>query len=171
MQTDTELSALQRAKQLASRIFGTRPIWMNILMVFCAYMTFFYLPWDLFVKPVAQDQEVWFGILLTGWAAKATEPLHWAIYAAGTWGFWKMRSWMWPWASLYVLQIAISMFVWQFRDPRGDGILGGVLIAAPFLLLTVALWRTRWRFDAETERSPQDPQEPSGETTEIVEED
>lgn len=90
MQTDTELSALQRSKQLASRIFGARPVWMNILMVFCAYMAFIYLPWDLFVKPVAEDQEVWFGILLTGWAAKATEPLHWAIYAAGTWGFWKI---------------------------------------------------------------------------------
>ncbi|MDK1023476.1 MAG: hypothetical protein QGD92_04505 [Gammaproteobacteria bacterium] len=161
MQTDTELSALQRSKQLVSHIFGPRPIWMNALMVFCAYMTFIYLPWDLFVKPVAEDQEVWFGILLTGWAAKATEPLHWAIYAAGTWGFWKMRSWMWPWASLYVLQIAFSMFVWQFLHMRGNGILGGLAITAPFLLLSVALWRTRWRFDPETEASPE-----QGETSE-----
>jgi hypothetical protein len=153
MPTDTELSAMQKAKQLAYRLFNTRPVWMNVLMVFCAYMTFIYLPWDLFVKPVADDQEVWFGILLTGWAAKATEPLHWAIYAAGTWGFWKMRSWMWPWASLYVLQIAIGMFVWQFRDPRGGGILAGLLITTPFLLLIVALWRTRWRFDTKIEKS------------------
>lgn len=165
MQTDTELSALQRSKQLVSHIFAPRPIWMNVLMVFCAYMTFIYMPWDLFVKPVAEDQEVWFGILLTGWAAKATEPLHWAIYAAGTWGFWKMRSWMWPWASLYVLQIAIGMFVWQFRDPRGDGILGGLAIALPFLLLSVALWRTGWRLDPESEASA----EPSTEQNETSE--
>ena len=131
---------------------------MNVLMVFCAYMTFIYLPWDLFVKPVAEDQEVWFGILLTGWAAKATEPLHWAIYAAGTWGFWQMRSWMWPWASTYVLQIAISMFVWQLLDDRGEGIFGGLLVALPFLLLAVALWRARWRFRGTIEESSEQPE-------------
>jgi hypothetical protein len=32
--------------------------------------------WDFFVKPVAHDAEVWFGIVLSGWAAKLTEPLH-----------------------------------------------------------------------------------------------
>jgi hypothetical protein len=120
---------------------------MNAIMIFCAYMSFVYMPWDLFVKPVAEDQEVWFGIVLTGWAAKATEPLHWAIYAAGTWGFWKMRNWMWPWASIYVLQIAISMFVWQFMDLRGKGVIGGLLTATPFLILSIALWRARWRFN------------------------
>ena len=64
---------------------------MNVLLAFCLYMTFVYLPFDLFFKPVADDEEVWFGFLLHGWAAKLTEPLHWAIYGAGAWGFWKMR--------------------------------------------------------------------------------
>ncbi len=41
---------------------------------------------------------VWLGFMLTGWAAKATEPLHWLIYGAGAYGFWKMSRWMWPWA-------------------------------------------------------------------------
>ena len=45
---------------------GLRPWWMNLIMMFCAYMAFIYMPWDLFVKPVAEDQEVWFGIMLTG---------------------------------------------------------------------------------------------------------
>ena len=52
---------------------------MTGLMVFCAYMTFIYMPFDLFYKPVAEDAEVWLGITLYGWAAKSTEPLHWAI--------------------------------------------------------------------------------------------
>ncbi len=128
------------------QVFGGRPIWMNALMLFCGYMTFVYMPWDLFIKPVAEDQEVWFGIMLTGWAAKATEPLHWLIYAAGTWGFWKMRTWMWPWAALYVVQIAIGMLVWQTIDSRGQGWLPGLLTSLPFVVLAIALWRARARF-------------------------
>jgi len=128
-----------------------RPIWMNLLMAFCAYMTFIYVPWDFFFKPVAEDAEVWFGILLSGWAAKATEPLHWLIYAAGTVGFWKMKAWMFPWASLYVVQIAIGMFVWSLLDERGPGLIGGSISALPFIILAVALWRAKPRF---TEKTP-----------------
>ena len=67
--------------------WGSRPWWMNLMFYFCLYMTFIYMPFDFFLKPVAEDQEVWFGILLTGWWAKATEPLHWLIYGAGAYGF------------------------------------------------------------------------------------
>ena len=67
--------------------FGRRPWWMNALFAFCLFMTFVYMPYDMLWKPVEKDQEVWFGYLLHGWAAKATEPLHWAIYAAGAYGF------------------------------------------------------------------------------------
>lgn len=123
-----------------------RPIWMNLLMAFCAYMTFIYVPWDFFFKPVAEDAEVWFGVLLSGWAAKATEPLHWLIYAAGTVGFWKMKTWMFPWASLYVVQIAIGMFVWNLLDERGQGLIGAGISALPFIVLAVALWRAKPRF-------------------------
>ena len=63
--------------------WGLRPWWMNGLFYFCCYMTFIYMPFDLFLKPVAEDHEIWFGFSLTGWWAKASEPLHWAIYAAG----------------------------------------------------------------------------------------
>ena len=124
-------------------LFRGRPHWMNALMLFCAYMTFLYLPFDLFWKPVAQDEEVWFGVLLHGWAAKATEPLHWAIYAAGTWGFHRMRSWMHPWAALYVVQVAIGMLVWNLLYPKGWGLAGGLGAALPFLALALALWRAR----------------------------
>ena len=47
-----------------------RPGWMNLLFGFCLYMTFIYLPFDLFWKAVEHDEEVWFGLTLTGWAAK-----------------------------------------------------------------------------------------------------
>ncbi|MBT8146030.1 MAG: hypothetical protein KJN90_04210 [Gammaproteobacteria bacterium] len=126
--------------------FSQRPWWMNALLLFCAYMTFIYVPWDLLSKPVSEAQEVWFGVLLTGWAAKATEPLHWLIYGAGTMGFWQMRSWMHPWASLYTAQVAVGMFVWSVLDERGQGALGGLLTAIPFVVLAVLLWRSRHRF-------------------------
>ena len=90
-----------------------RPWWMTATWAFCAYMTVFYMPFDLFLKPVAEDAEVWFGFVLRGWAAKATEPLHWLLYGFATYGFYRMRPWMWPWASLYVVQVAIGMLVWN----------------------------------------------------------
>ena len=48
-------------KQLKQN-FALRPIWMNAVMGFCFFMTFIYLPWDIFIKPLAEDQEVWFGV-------------------------------------------------------------------------------------------------------------
>ena len=75
---------------------GQRPHWMNALLLFCAFMTFIYLPWDIFLKPLSEDQEVWFGLMFTGWAAKAGALAHWFVYGAGTLGFWKMKSWMHP---------------------------------------------------------------------------
>jgi hypothetical protein len=125
-----------------------RPWWMNAIFAFCLYMTFVYMPWDIFVKPVAQDEEVWFGITLHGWAAKATAPLHWLIYGGLAYGFWRMRPWMWPWASVYAAQVSISMLVWNLLDPRGGGWLAGLVAAALFAVPTVALWRARPLFQA-----------------------
>ncbi|MCH2254606.1 MAG: hypothetical protein MK365_15795 [Vicinamibacterales bacterium] len=124
-----------------------RPWWMNLILGFCLFMTFGYLPFDMFWKPVATDQEVWFGFLLEGWAAKLTEPVHWAIYAAGAYGLWKMRSWMWPWAAAYSLQVAISMLVWSLM--RGSLAAGGVAFAV-FMIPTIALYRARERFRSVT---------------------
>ncbi len=123
---------------------STRSWWMNLIFCFCLFMTFIYMPFDMFLKPVAQDQEVWFGFLLEGWAAKLTEPFHWAIYGAGAYGFWKMRSWMWPWAAIYALQVAISMLVWSAL--RGT-FLVGVISFSIFMIPTIALYRSRRSFD------------------------
>ncbi len=66
---------------------GKRSWWMNLIFAFCLYMTFIYMPFDIFLKPVAEDEEVWFGFTLHGFWAKATAPLHWLIYAGLAWGF------------------------------------------------------------------------------------
>jgi len=125
---------------------GSRPIWMNFLMLFCAFMTFIYMPFDMFLKPVAEDQEVWFGIMLIGWAAKFTEPLHWLIYGFGCYGFWHMKSWLHPWAALYTVQVAIGMVVWGLLYSNANA--STVLVAIPFLLLAWMLWRAKPQFMA-----------------------
>ena len=123
--------------------WAKRPWWMNLLLGFCTFMTFVYLPFDMLWKPVAADQEVWLGFLLEGWAAKLTEPVHWAIYAAGAYGMWKMRPWMWPWAAVYSLQVATSMLVWGLTH---GSLLGGGVAFAIFMIPTVALYRARATF-------------------------
>ncbi len=132
---------------------GLRPWWMNALMFFCAYMAIVYMPWDFFAKPVQQDEEIWFGFMLYGWAAKTTEPLHWAIYAAGAYGFWRMRSWMWPWAAVYSAQVAIAMLVWSLLYRGGlSGWFVGLVSFALLAALTRVLWRARDQF--KWERAP-----------------
>jgi short-subunit dehydrogenase len=128
-------------------IFDGRPGWINALMAFCAYMAFVYVPWDFFMKPAAQDEEVWLGVLFTGWAAKLTEPLHWAIYAAGFFGFYRMRGWMWPWAAVYAGSVAFGMLVWPIL--YRDSVLLGLVAFVPFAWLTRALWRAETLFGAE----------------------
>lgn len=123
-----------------SNTFSGRPHWMNAIMVFCAYMTFIYMPFDIFYKPVADDEEVWFGFMLTGWAAKATAPIHWLIYGFGFYGFYKMKSWMFPWASLYVVQVAIAFGLFGWLN-QGAPLYISALFSIPFIVLAVMLWR------------------------------
>lgn len=123
-----------------------RPLWMYLPWLFCIYMTFIYMPFDIFFKPVAEDAEVWFGFSLYGWWAKATAPLHWLIYGLGAYGFWKMSRWMHPWAALYTLQIVISMFVWNLLPPNGQGWIAGAVAGAIFLVPTIALFVGRRHF-------------------------
>jgi hypothetical protein len=142
---------------------------MNLLMLFCAYMAFVYVPWDLTMKPTRFDDEVWFGVRFHGVWAKLLEIPHGFVYAAGTYGFWRMRRWMWPWAALYVAQVAFSFFWFPIlyggrgrlsafdvieRDGFGSwlraiepasvvlGLVGGGL----FAIVARALWHARERF-------------------------
>jgi len=115
---------------------------MNVALVFCAYMTFVYVPWDFFAKPIAQDEEVWFGVLFRGGAAKLLEIPHWFVYAALTYGLRRMRPWTGAFGSLYSAQIAFGMFVWNFAEHEGVllPLFLGVVGAVPFALLAVAFW-------------------------------
>ena len=127
-------------REWLSDFFAGRPAWINALMVFCAYMAFVYVPWDFLWKPVARDEEVWLGIMFKGWGAKLTEPLHWAIYTAGFYGFYRMRSWMWPWAAAYVGSVALGMLVWPLLYQQHYALLLGMVGFAAFALLSRALW-------------------------------
>ena len=128
-----------------SKDWHSRPWWMNLIFYFCLYMTFIYLPFDLFLKPVEGDEEIWFGFTLTGWWAKATEPLHWLIYGLGAYGFWRMKTWMWPWASVYAAQIVIAMFTWNILNDMGS-LISAFISAFIFSLPMIALWCSREDF-------------------------
>ena len=136
--------------------FAARPWWMNAMMLFSAYMAFVYVPWDLFVKPAALDEEVWFGIRFHGAWAKILALPHWAIYAAGAYGFWKMRPWMWPWAAVYLGQVAIAMLVWPLLYGPGGffgNLLMGLVSGGIFAGITRALWNARERFQPEVQET------------------
>ncbi len=126
-------------------LWRERPWWLNLIWFFCLYMTFIYMPFDMFTKPYDRWEEIWFGFTLSGWPAKLTEPIHWAIYAAGSYGIWKMKSWMWPWAAVYSFQVVIAMAV--FSILAGGGWISATVAGLLFMLPTVALFRARSLFD------------------------
>jgi len=132
-----------------------RPWWMNLIFYFCVYMTVIYMPFDLFLKPVAEDEEVWFGFTLYGWWAKATAPLHWLIYGGLAWGFWRMSSWMWPWAAVYAAQVVIAMALFPVVNAGRGGGTAGLIAGALFAVPMVALWRARPLFQGARDNNPQ----------------
>ena len=126
-----------------------RPCWMSGLMYFCMIMAAVVLPLNLLRVPVAHAEQVWFGIVWHGWTAKLGALAHWAIYAAGAFGFWRMRTWMWPWAAVYAAQVAWSMFIWFAVHRGGAGGFGVALLSLiPYGGLTVLLYRARPLFHA-----------------------
>ena len=145
------LSFLSRYEKLMvnldSRIFVGRPLWMNGVFAFCAYMTFIYLPWDVFVKPIAEDEEVWFGVLFYGWMAKIGGVIHWFVYATITYGLWDMRPWVRLWISIYLLQIAFSMIVWAYLTEASTSPWLNLLIGAVFVMLSYMFYRSQSVFE------------------------
>ena len=145
--------------QQVNREWNKRPLWINLVWFFCLYMTFIYMPWDMFIKPPERWEEVWFGFTIRGWPAKVTEPVHWAIYIAGSYGFWKMARWMWPWAAIYAAQVTIGMIIFNviagpdYGDGRGGGTVMAVLIGAALAWLTWKLWQAKTLFDATAEQT------------------
>jgi hypothetical protein len=126
-----------------------RPWWINLLFFFCLYMAVVHTPLDLFFKPVGSDEEVWFGVVFRGWAAKILAIPHWIIYGLGAYGFWRMRPWMWPWAAVYTAQVALAFLVWGIVHFDGLGVLLALISPVPFLALAGALFFERERFEAD----------------------
>ncbi len=125
-------------------VFRGRPFWLNAVMVFCAYMSFVYVPWDIFIKPASADGEVWFGVLLTGTAAKWAALPHWFVYGAGLYGLRRNRPWVMIAGAVYVSQVALSMFLWPiFQYGSLTGFVLGLIAAIPFVLLVIAFWNSR----------------------------
>lgn len=125
--------------------WSKRAWWLNLIMLFSVYMVFVYTPFDVGLKPLAEDEDVWFGYTFTGWAAKAGGVLHAVVYAALAWGLWKMRPWVWWVGSLYLTQVALAMFLWPLFNGQG-GLLTAAIAGGLFAIPAVAFWMARDSF-------------------------
>jgi hypothetical protein len=112
------------------------------LAAFCAATVLYLVVRDLFV-PHVRDVEVWFGFELTGWPARATAPLHWAIFAFGAWAFATKRAWIWPAATWYAVYVAFSHLVWNLTSVSGGGLSAGLVQLGIFLAPAFLLLRLR----------------------------
>ena len=102
---------------------------------------------DLTLPHVA-EVEVWLGFELRGTWARATAPIHWAIYATAGLAFARDRDWVWRAAIPWSIYIAFSHLVWNLTSRSGGGPVLGLLHLALFLVptaLLVVLHRVRNR--------------------------
>lgn len=126
--------------------WARRPWWLNLILLFSLYMTFIYSIFDVVLKPLDEDEDVWLGIMFTGWAAKVGGVVHWIVYGALAWGLWFMRPWAWWLGSLYATQVAVAMFIWPLLQNPGGGWVPSVVAGALFAIPAVAFWRSRALF-------------------------
>jgi len=124
---------------------------MTAAAAFCLVTVVFLAARDL-LSPEIRDVEVWLGFELRGAAARLTAPLHWAIFAAGVWGFWTQRPWIVPSAAAYVFYVAVSHLVWSEASPNGNGWRIGLLQAAAISVPGWLLLRAGRRRAASRER-------------------
>ncbi|MEM8766731.1 MAG: hypothetical protein AAGE43_04760 [Pseudomonadota bacterium] len=125
--------------------WAKRSWWLNLVLLFCLFMTFLYSPFDVVLKPLAEDEDVWLGYMFTGWAAKAGGVVHWVVYGALAWGLWFMRPWAWWLGSLYSTQVAIAMFLWPLFHAQSSWV-GALTAGALFAIPAIAFWRSRDQF-------------------------
>jgi hypothetical protein len=117
-------------------------------MAYCAVAAYVFIPIDFLWTPTADDVEVWLGVALHGRAAKITAPLHFLIYAAGAYGFWRLKGWMWPWAAVYAGSVAVGSFVWSMNQHGGFwGFVLGLLSGGAVGAVAYALWESRHLFE------------------------
>ncbi len=120
---------------------------LNVLLLFSAFMTFVYVPWDFFVKPVGLDEEVWFGVIFRGGWAKLLEIPHFAVYAALMVGLWGQRAWTRPLLAAYGVQVTIANVVWPLLYIEGwTRFPFAAAAGGAFAALTVWVWRNEALF-------------------------
>jgi hypothetical protein len=120
-----------------------RPAWMTALAAVCALTVVVSVFRDVFL-PANRWMEIWFGFEITGWPALATAPIHWAIFAAGAYGFWNQRPWAGPCAAGYLVYAGFAHLVWSEVSPHGRGIAIGLVQAAALSGLgLLILWKSR----------------------------
>jgi hypothetical protein len=129
-----------------------RPWWMTALAIVCLLALVVNVVRDLFL-PETRDVEVWLGFEVTGWAAWVTAPVHWAIFAAGAWGFWRCRPWIRGGAAAYLFYVGVSHVVWSEVSVNGRGWPIGLAQAAAASVAAILLLRARDAF----ERVPREP--------------
>ena len=129
-------------------ILMRRPFWMNVVFLFCVYMTFVYLPWDVFIKPIAEDEEVWFGFIFYGWMAKLGGTVHWIVYGSLTYGLWYMRPWAWSFIGLYLLQVAWSMCVWALMTDYSSSGWASLVVALISVFLSILFYKNKPLFNS-----------------------
>jgi hypothetical protein len=123
-------------------------------------MTFIYSPFDVVLKPMAEDEDVWFGFMFHGWAAKVGGVVHWLVYAALAWGLWRMEAWVWILGSLYTSQVALAMFLWPIMQTDSGSLISSLIAGGLFGIPAVAFWRSKPLF---TEKQPfSEKQPPTG---------
>ncbi len=121
------------------------PPWlMRALAYFCLATLVVSVARDLFYEPT-RNVEVWFGFEVYGTAALVTAPIHWAIFAAGAYGFWNRRAWALPAAAGYELYAALAHLVWSEASTNGRGWQIGLAQAAALSCVALFLWRARVR--------------------------
>jgi hypothetical protein len=125
-----------------------RSRWHTGLAAFCLLTLAVTVPRDLFVAG-PRDVEVWLGFELHGAAARATAPIHWAIFAFGGWAAWTAKRWILPAAAGYAFYVALAHLVWSEASPNGHGIAMGLLQAA---LLSIPGWLLLWAARRQTAR-------------------
>ena len=114
------------------------------MALFCLATVAFLAVRDLSV-PHVRDVEVWLGFEVHGAAARATAPLHWALFAIAAWGFWRARPWIAPAAAGYAFYVALSHLVWSEASPNGRGWPIGLVQAVALSIPGVLLWRAHRR--------------------------
>ena len=128
--------------------WGKRSWWLNLILLFSLYMTFVYSVFDVVLKPMAEDEDVWLGYTFTGLGAKIGGVVHWIVYGALSWGLWHMRPWAWLLGSIYVTQVLIAMALWPVLNDSAGGWWAGAISAGIFAVPAVAFWRARDQFEA-----------------------